>query len=203
MCHRIAPFSKEQLEAALAEYGRSGHPRLDPSLGAPAGDAYPKRKVALFYNSQKPGDTRPFDLSMLRVETLFWGFPPFDGTSKVFYNTRLDTALKSLRLGGGYWTDPMKEGRCLLPVQAFYEGKRGAETRFSSPRHSSFLLAAVKQKDHFSIVTVDANDSVRPYHHRMPLVLGPGDSARWMNGDFRPLKDRSSIVLSTSPAEPR
>jgi putative SOS response-associated peptidase YedK len=34
----------------------------------------------------------------------------------------------------------------------------------------------------FTIITTEANDLVRELHDRMPVVIGPEDRERWLNG---------------------
>ena len=107
------------------------------------------------------------------------------------------------------WAKAIAEGRCLVPVRAFYEshatekvisektGKpRRMEHRFTLPGHKVFLLAAVAENGRFSIITTEPNRSVVPIHNRMSLVLGPGESAIWLGPDFASLADRSRITLN-------
>jgi putative SOS response-associated peptidase YedK len=60
-----------------------------------------------------------------------------------------------------------------------------------------FLLACVRAEDRFSVVTTVPNSTVFPVHDRMPLVLGRGESQRWLNGDFAGLANRGSIKLTS------
>jgi putative SOS response-associated peptidase YedK len=38
----------------------------------------------------------------------------------------------------------------------------------------------------FAIITTDANELVAEIHNRMPLILPPGDYARWLGGEPDP-----------------
>lgn len=145
----------------------------------------------------------------LRVATLEWGFP-LDGKPHAVFNTRIESALDQLRRGRrGMWAKAIAEGRCLVPVRAFYEGHVSERVtsertgkpvrrqyRFRMPGARAFLLAAVQQDGRFSIVTTEPNASVAPVHDRMPLVLGPGESGIWLGTSFASLVDRSRIQLS-------
>lgn len=130
---------------------------------------------------------------------------------RLVFNTRLDTALYQLRNGRGMWAQPIAEGRCLVPVRAFYEswtrpgspdptGK--SAVRFSMSGHGIFLLAAVANENEVSIVTTEPNSDVSRVHSRMPLVLGPGESSIWLGPDFAQLADRSSIHLAAELVAP-
>lgn len=111
------------------------------------------------------------------------------------------------------WAKAIRDGRCLVPVRAFYESHR-TETvsseqtdkpvrrqyRFRLPGARAFLLAAVQPDGRFSIVTTEPNASVAPVHDRMPLVLGSGESSAWLGEGFAALADRSALCLSSSPS---
>ena len=148
----------------------------------------------------------------LAVASLTWGFP-LDGKPNAVFNTRIESALAQLPLGRcGMWAKAIAEGRCLVPVRAFYEGhmterveseRTGRPVRrqylFRLPGARAFLLAAVREGDRFSIVTTKPNASVAPIHDRMPLVLGPGESSVWLGSDFAGLANRSNLGLSSEP----
>lgn len=160
----------------------------------------------------RPGSRVPLCLpseSGLVVAELEWGFP-LDGKSHAVFNTRIESALEQLRRGRrGMWAKAIAEGRCLVPVRAFYEGHMTEKAisehtgkpvkrqyLFRMPGTRAFLLAAVQQDGYFSIVTTEPNASVAPVHDRMPLVLGPGESGVWLGTSFASLVDRSRIQLS-------
>lgn len=148
----------------------------------------------------------------LAVARLAWGFP-LDGKPNAVFNTRIESALEQLRLGRrSMWAKAIAEGRCLVPVRAFYEGhmterveseRTGRPVRrqylFRLPGTGAFLLAAVREGDRFSIVTTKPNASVAPIHDRMPLVLGPGESSVWLGLDFAHLADRRCVSLTFYP----
>ena len=147
-----------------------------------------------------------------RVATLEWGFP-LDGRPHAVFNTRIESALEQLRRGRrGMWAKAIAEGRCLVPVCAFYEShatervaseKTGKpvrrQYRFTMPGARAFLLAGVQQDGRFSIVTTEPNAIVAPIHDRMPLVLGSGESTVWLGSDFAVLANRSAITLAFEP----
>ncbi|WP_342636886.1 SOS response-associated peptidase family protein [Collinsella intestinalis] len=169
----------------------------------PLRDARPGSQVPLFVPDGAGG---------FRVATLEWGFP-LNGRPHAVFNTRIESALEQLRRGRrGMWAKAIAEGRCLVPVRAFYEShatekaiseKTGKpvrrQCRFRLPGARAFLLAAVQQDSRFSIVTTKPNASVIPVHDRMPLVLGSGESTVWFGPDFATLANRSAITLAFEP----
>ena len=193
MCHRISPLLRAELEEALEMLrvsGRARLPRRDPGLEVK--DAYPGTEVPLFVPAAAGG---------LEVASLTWGFDAPQGSSgRYVFNTRIETALSQARSGKGLWAGPILQGRCLVPVRAFFErgtrlAERGVQVRFRLAGRSTFLLAGVYEADRFSVVTTEPNASVAPVHSRMPLVLAPGESATWLGPDFARLMDRSALAL--------
>ena len=198
MCVRMCPLTFEEAEAVLdvrAIPGAHAIPYIERP--DPLRDARPGSIVPVYVPK---GDG-------LAVASLTWGFP-LDGKPNAVFNTRIESALEQLRLGRrGMWAKAIAEGRCLVPVRAFYEThatetvaseKTGRPVKrqylFRLPGARAFLLAAVREGDRFSIVTTRPNASVAPVHDRMPLVLGPGESSVWLGPEFARLADRSSVM---------
>lgn len=204
MCTRISPLTLEEAQNVAASYAARGRARVKTGTRAldPIHDAYPGGYVVCLV-------PRGNGLEAVR---LTWGFD-LEGKKCAVFNTRIETALDQLRRGRrGLWTEAIEHGRCLVPVRAFYEGsatervpseKTGRPVRrpyrFRLPGAGAFLLAAIQADGRMSIVTTVPNASVSPVHNRMPLVLGPGESAIWLGGDFASLADRSRLLLSAEP----
>lgn len=200
MCVRMCPLTMEEAQAVLDARATPGaHAIRYIERPDPLHDARPGSLVPVYVPE---GDG-------LAVARLTWGFP-LDGKPNAVFNTRIESALEQLRPGRrGMWAKAIAEGRCLVPVRAFYEGhmterveseRTGRPVRrqylFRFPGARAFLLAAVCEGDRFSIVTTRPNASVAPIHDRMPLVLGPGESATWLGQDFVVLSDRSALRLA-------
>ena len=124
---------------------------------------------------------------------LNWGLlPSWTPTDKIggrFPNARAETlaAKPSFR-------DAFRHRRCLVPVSGFYEWEvRGRERLpwlFRAPDARPFLLAGVWETRRLpdggdyetcAIVTTEANDLMRPIHHRMPLVVAREEADRWLD----------------------
>ena len=212
MCHRMSPLLLRELQEGLKYMqvtGRAYVPRRDPSIVVP--DAYPGSQVPLFVLR---------DDGTLAATELTWGFPsPAQGGRTVF-NTRIETALRQATDGRGMWVTPITNGRCIVPVRAFYEwwtqpgtpragsdgeasGKRSRrpQVAFQLAGHRIFLIACVRQGERFSVVTTEPNASVASVHNRMPLVLGPGESSVWLGNDWPSLADSSAIQLDRELCE--
>ena len=201
MCVRFSPLTAEEAQAVLDARGTGRHAIRCIEAPDPMHDARPGSQVPHFV---------PDRTGVFRVAQLEWGFP-LDGKPHAVFNTRIESALEQLRRGRrGMWAKAIAEGRCLVPVRAFYEshaiervlsertGKpMRRQYRFRLPGARAFLLAAVHADGNFSIVTTEANASVAPVHDRMPLVLGPSESNIWLGPEFSWLADRSHIVLTS------
>ncbi|WP_329739888.1 SOS response-associated peptidase family protein [Enorma massiliensis] len=203
VCVRFSPLTAEEAQAVLDARGTGRHGIRFIERPDPIHDARPGSTVPLFV---------PDSAGSLKVAKLEWGFP-LDGRPNAVFNTRIESALEQRRRGRrGMWAKAIAEGRCLVPVRAFYESsatervtseKTGRpvrrQYRFHLPGARAFLLAAVQQDGRFSIVTTEPNASVAPIHDRMPLVLGPGESSMWLGEGFATLKERGSVSLVCKP----
>ena len=203
MCVRMCPLTVEEAQAVLDARATPGaHAIRYIERPDPLRDARPGSLVPVY-------DPEGDDLAVAR---LAWGFP-LDGKPNAVFNTRIESALEQLRLGRrGMWAKAIAQGRCLVPVRAFYEGhmtekveseRTGRPVRrqymFRLPGARAFLLAAVRGGDRFSIVNTKPNASVAPEHDRMPLVLGPGESGGWLGPKFAQLADRRNVNLTSRP----
>lgn len=202
MCVRMSPLTVEEAQAVLDVRGGGSHAIDYIEEPNPAFDAGPGAKVPVYVPGRQGG---------LAVVLLEWGFP-LEGKANAVFNTRIETALSQLRSGDGMWADAIRDGRCLVPVRAFYEGHMSERVksertgrpikrqyRFRLPGARAFLLAGVQSDGRFSIVTTRPNLSVSSVHNRMPLVLGPGESSIWLGPDFASLADRGALRLAAVP----
>ena len=88
--------------------------------------------------------------------------------------------------------------RCLILADGFYEWKQGTKAKvphyFTLPHEEAFAFAGLWERWEgpdgiglltCTIVTVEANELMRPFHHRMPVILEPDDYGRWLDPGFR------------------
>lgn len=116
--------------------------------------------------------------SELAGEWMHWGFSGFQGN--LLINARAETALDRPA-----FRENILHRRCVLPAAGFYEwnAKREKNT-FWSPRSSVLYMAGCydmqENQKRFVILTTAANESMRPVHERMPLILEPKELDKWL-----------------------
>jgi putative SOS response-associated peptidase YedK len=111
-------------------------------------------------------------------------------------NARAESVAKLPTFRDGY-----QRRRCLVPVKSFFEWRaiKGARAKrayaIGLKSKASFGLAGIWENWRipdtdewmrtFCIITTDANDLVRSIHDRMPVIIAPESSERWLS-NFEP-----------------
>lgn len=117
---------------------------------------------------------------------MIWGFPGRDGKG-LLINARAETLLERPT-----FKESALYRRCIIPAQAFLEWNRNKEKgTFTRPDTSVLYMAGVfntfRDETRFVIITTQANESVSPTHHRMPVILEPSELEDWvLNKDIIP-----------------
>ena len=131
------------------------------------------------------------------VRMLRWGLvPPWDrgdGGKPQMINARAETVLEKPA-----FREAFRHRRCLVPADGFYEWqKRDGGNQpfyFRARDHRPLALAGLwesreqpgdRRFDTCAIVTTTANATLRPVHHRMPVILAPRDEDAWLDPDLQ------------------
>ena len=126
-----------------------------------------------------------------------WGLIPSwakQEPKSLLINARADTIDEKPSFRGAF-----RHGRCLMPADAFYEwkakGQGGKQPYLIRKRDGrSFAMAAIasdwmgadgSEIDTCAVVTTDANKTLMPIHHRMPVILDERDWAAWLDPETR------------------
>lgn len=141
----------------------------DPGIKFHAGDVYPSGLAAVI-SGKNPG---------FRLERMHWGLVRQDKKG-LLINARAETVLEKKMFRSG-----VQKRRCTIPARGFYEWDREKNrVSFYQKDHRIMYMAGFynsdKDGDHFIILTTQANDSVRPVHHRMPLLLEKEELDAWV-----------------------
>lgn len=129
-----------------------------------------------------------------RFALVRWGLMPGwvkDPSSfSLLINARSETAEEKPAFRGS-----MRHNRCLVPASGFYEwrkvGDGPKQPYWIAPRDgglvafaglwSDWASAEGSQIDTGAILTTQANATLKPIHHRMPVVIAPQDFERWLD----------------------
>ncbi len=153
-----------------------------PDIDFNGGDIFPQGNAPVYTGNG----------NKLNVELFRWGFPAPDGSKKVVFNTRSENAPHS-----SFWAESFKERRCIIPSTGFYEWDKDKNRYHFTASAPMLYMAGIYKyfgnSPRFSILTTDANDSIKDIHHRMPVILTGDDRKSWLSGE------NTRIILNTKP----
>ena len=115
----------------------------------------------------------------LALVPLTWGFIGYDGKSLII-NARAESILTKPT-----FAESIRERRCVLPAAGFYEWDRERQkVTFTDPAEPVIYLAGIYRPYgddmRFAVITREANESMRPVHDRMPLMIAPEQVRTWI-----------------------
>jgi len=156
-----------------------------------------------------PGQAAPVvaeDGRGCRMGLLQWGLLPAwkDEPGAGFINARAETVETKASFGEAF-----SRRRCLVPADGFYEWRKegtaaGGKTPFWIHPSDGVVLSfagiwetwsrpGLDPRHAFAILTTEASVDVRRVHDRMPVVIGAGDRARWLDRTTEPSSLRSLL----------
>ena len=149
--------------------------RVDPDLRVKTGgEIFPGDGVPALCLS-RAGNVRTFAMA--------WGYAMPDG--KRLINARSETAAEK-----PMFRDSMRARRCLLPMSAYFEWRRGDGKRIKdriAPEAEGlhFLAGLYRFEGGFPVCTVltaGAAPEITFIHHRMPVILPAEKRELWLRG---------------------
>lgn len=125
-----------------------------------------------------------------------WGFPGFQGKSRVIINARAETALEK-----PLFAQSLTQRRCVVPSTGFFEWDRQKQKYlFRLPGEEMLYMAGFYREwegeKRFVILTTAANASMADVHHRMPLILPQSFARVWLQ------EPKSALAYLQSPMPP-
>jgi putative SOS response-associated peptidase YedK len=121
-------------------------------------------------------------------EIIRWGFP-MQGKSQTIINARSETAYER-----PMFRSALTARRVVIPTTGFYEwshenGKSKDKFLFRVPGEKVLYLAGMftdfnlptGREKRFTILTTAANESMKPYHDRMPVYIAANERNAWVN----------------------
>ncbi len=110
-----------------------------------------------------------------------WGLAVSWGNQRtLLINIRSETVLEK-----EHFNKLFAHNRCLVPNNGFYEWQKTTHGKqpyyISLPQNKPCSFAGIYEQNEFSILTCAANDTVKPIHNRMPIILKPSDESLYLN----------------------
>lgn len=155
-----------------------------------------ERVLAIIYDEKK--DEK-------RAGYLKWGLvPPWAKDKKIGYkmiNARSETAHEKPS-----FKRAMAKQRCLIIADSFYEWKQTdgekQPQRIQLKDRDLFAFAGLWERWQFNdetlftctMLTTDANDFMRPIHHRMPIILPESKEDEWIKPSFTNAKEAHQFI---------
>ncbi len=180
MCGRFAFYSPS--EAAAALFGVSGSIPVEPRY-----NIAPTQFIAAVRND----DDNERELVMLRWGLVpSWTKDPSIGNRMI--NARAETVAEKPSFRAAY-----RRRRCVVLADGFYEWRRDGDVKtpyfISLASGGPFALGGLWENWHdresdesvqtTALITTEANDFMRPLHHRMPMILETDAANDWLGGD--------------------
>ena len=144
-----------------------------------------------------------------KIKTTFmsWGFippwakDPFNKEKPRPFNARSET-VEEKKLFSGSW----KLKRCLIPASGFFEKKylvrkANYETFWLGGIWSKWTAPDGSELESCCVLTTQPNELVKPFHHRMPVIVPNGYEEQWTEQvkNTDELKGLLPIMLGWSP----
>lgn len=136
------------------------------------GDVYPSEVSPIIHGNQ----------GKLQVSGMRWGFG-ISETKKLVINARAEMCLDKPMFSQSVLTR-----RCIIMAAGFYEwDQKHNKSRFTCENTPYLYMAGFyrpyEDGNHYVILTTEANESMRPVHDRMPLILPENRLEEWIMDD--------------------
>jgi putative SOS response-associated peptidase YedK len=192
MCGRFAFYSPA--EAAAALFGVSTSAEFKPRY-----NIAPTQDIAAIRNcGEGQGDER--ELVALR-----WGLVPFWAKDPSIGNRMINARAETVAEKPSYRA-AFRHRRCVVLADGFYEWRRENNSKtpyfISLSNGEPFGLAGLwenwtdKQTGESlqttTLITTEANEFMKPLHHRMPVILQADAADAWLTGSAEPMENAIS-----------
>lgn len=118
----------------------------------------------------------------LQIAELYWGIR--FGGKKFIINARAESA-EDKRI----FAESISKRRCILPATGFYEWDKN-KTKFTfkrtdeEPIYLAGFYDMCENRDSFVILTTKANESMKPVHDRMPVMIDKRNVVSYLSDDL-------------------
>ena len=152
----------------------------------------------------KTGDVNPGDIAAVIASNrklapqafgMKWGYKLPDG--KLIFNARSETAAQK-----AMFSDGMRQRRCLIPADCYYEWQKTAQGKqkyqLAPSDANGFFLAGIYRIEQgsavFSVLTKEPVESIAFIHHRMPVILPREAMSDWLNPRYNGIEILNAAV---------
>ena len=157
------------------------------------------RQVEVKTGEVNPGDVAAVIASNRKLEPqafgMKWGYKLPDG--KLIFNARSETAAQKVMFADG-----MRQRRCLIPADCYYEWQKTAQGKqkyqLAPSNANGFFLAGIYRIEQgsavFSVLTKEPVEPIAFIHHRMPVILPKEAMSDWLNPRYNGLEILNAAV---------
>ena len=159
-----------------------------------------------------PGQASPVIVSngSRTLKMMKWGLVPSWAKDPAIGNRMINARAETVAEKPSF-RNAFNRRRCLILANGFYEWYKPPDKSVKTPIHffrkdnQPFAFAGLWENwadangaelQTYTIITTEANDFVRPFHHRMPVILRPDDESVWLGNDANETNALDSIVHS-------
>jgi putative SOS response-associated peptidase YedK len=136
---------------------------------------------------------------------MLWGLIPSWAKDRSIANSLINARAESVADKPSFRA-AFKRRRCLIVADGYYEwqktGKAKQPFHIRFPDNRPFAIAGLWEswgESHLetcTLITTDANETTRPIHDRMPVILDPPDAATWLES---PPENRDELLALLRP----
>ena len=193
MCGRLNVTDSPAVQYLMEKLGMPLYPKDDHHLSA---KLFPYYKPILtgFLNSDNEND----------AAFMNWGWQRDWDKGRRLFNSRRISAKGQPIWDSKVWGKAIREKRCIIPVNAFYEWDnnqpKGKRDRYRiETKEPAFLLGGIYEISQdgemfMSICTTDPNKKMAKIHHRMPVIIQTKDAEEWLASENE--KDVDELMSS-------
>lgn len=167
-------------------------------------------KISVEYGERLPSN-KALIITYDESDTMKWGIPY---ENKLIINARSES-LFSKKM----FLELIKNKRCVIPANWFYDWKKGVKYKISLKEDQIFYMAGIygkyinkenKAENGFVIITASANKEMSEIHHRIPVMLNEEEKDTYLNPDsdigvikelLRAVQDGSLDIMAHSGSE--
>ena len=147
------------------------------------------RQIEVKTGAVNPGDVAAVIASNRKLAPqafgMKWGYKLPDG--KLIFNARSETAAQKVMFADG-----MRQRRCLIPADCYYEWQKTAQGKqkyqLAPSDANGFFLAGIYRIEQgsavFSVLTKEPVEPIAFIHHRMPVILPKEAMSDWLNPHY-------------------